>query len=187
VAEMDVPFHEAGHALAGYYYGVPIKTVSVIARDGDAGRCRFETVGSELVAATILVAGAMAEKKALGHLERFNWFNGDDTDTRNAADMADALVEAGGFDGDVFACRSWVELRARSLLLTKWRAVSAIAAKLRKSHVLMGDEVVDICRREGVRRLGELSKAEAVARMTPKGRRAILGTVAADGKIIEKR
>lgn len=187
--DIDVEFHESGHALAGYYYNVPIKTVSVIARDGEAGRCRFETgaVGSELVAATILVAGRMAEKRALGDREVFNWFDSDDTDTRNAADMVDAIVEDGGFRGDVFEARRWVELRARGLLLTQWRAVEAIAAKLRKSKVVMGDEVDAICKREGVLRLGEISKSEAMKRMTPKGKHRLLGTVAADGKtVIEK-
>lgn len=91
--------------------------------------------------------------------------------------MVDAMVEDGGFEGDVFVARHFVELKARSLLLTKWRAVEALAAALRKSKRLTGAEVEEICRREGVRRLGELSRDEAMARMTPQGRRAILGKV----------
>ena len=175
-------------SAAGYYYGVPIKTVSVYPADGEAGRCRFDSraVRSELVAATISVAGPMAEKRALGEVERFNWF-WDDTDTRNAIDMVDAIVEDGGFNGDVFEARRWVELRARGLLLTKWHAVEAIATKLRKSKVVMGDEVVKICQREGVRRQNELSKEEALKKLTPEGRKHLLGTVAAGGKTIVER
>jgi hypothetical protein len=185
---IDVQSHEAGHALAAYYFGAEIKTVSVYSSDGEAGRCRLGRDGtdSELDVATILVAGRMAEKRALGHREVFNWFD-EDVDTVNACDMVDAIVEDGGFEGDLFEARRWVELRARSLLVTKWKAVEAIAARLRKSTVLTGDEVVAICRREGVRRLGELSKDEAMARMTPAGKRAVMGTVAPDGKTIEKR
>jgi hypothetical protein len=136
VKEIDVEAHEAGHALAGYFFGVPIKTVSVYAKDGEAGRCRFDSgaVGSELDAATILVAGRMAELRALGFVERFNWFE-EDPDTVNACAMVDAIVEDGGFEGDLFEGRRWVEVRARSLLLTKWRAIEALAAALRKHTV----------------------------------------------------
>jgi hypothetical protein len=190
--EIDAHAHEAGHALAGYYFGVPIKTVSVYSSDGEAGRCRFESgaVGSELVAATILVCGRMAEKRALGDREAFNWLDDDDTDTRNAVDMVDAIVEAGGFDGDVFEARHWVELKTRSLLATKWAAVEALASKLRKSHVLMGDVVVKICRAAGVRRQSEgrsISRDEALSKLSPKGRRALMGEVTADGKTRIKR
>jgi hypothetical protein len=161
VTEIDVATHEAGHALAGYYLGVPIKTVSVYSAPGEAGRCRFESgaaASSELDVATVFVAGRMAEKKALGHLERFNWFD-DDVDTAHACDMVDAITEAGDFDGDVFEARHWVEVRAHALLTTKWKAVEQVAAKLRKSTVLTGDEVASICRAAGVRRLGEGRRA----------------------------
>jgi hypothetical protein len=120
MSRIDVEAHESGHALAAYYYGVPIQSVSTYKKDGEAGRLRLErgagSVSSELVAATILVAGQMAEKRALGHVERFNWF-GDDVDTVNARDMVDAIVEHDG--ADLFETRRLVELRARGLLLTK--------------------------------------------------------------------
>jgi hypothetical protein len=108
----------------------------------------------------------MAEMRALGRAERFDWFD-DDHDTSAAVDMVDAIVADGGFDGDVFDCRHWVEVRARSLLVTKWRAVEALAAKLRKSTVLTGDEVVEICRREGVARLGEKARRTAQVHRGP--------------------
>jgi hypothetical protein len=104
-----------------------------------------------------------------------------------AADMVDAIVADGGFEGDVHAARRWVELRARSLLVTKWQAVQAIAEKLRMRKLLTADDVADICERAGVRPHGTITKAEAMAKMTPAGRRAVTGTVGADGKTIEKR
>jgi hypothetical protein len=180
--DIDVEAHEAGHALASYYYGVPIESVSTYSKDGEAGRLRIDRSAqprSELEAATIFVAGRMAEKRALGEPEVFNWFDDDDTDTVNACDMVDSIVEHDG--ADLFETRRLVELRARGLLVTKWHAIEAIAAGLRKSKRLTGDEVVAICRREGVRRLGELSKDEAMAKLTPQGKRNLLGTVGPDG------
>jgi hypothetical protein len=186
---IDVEAHEAGHALAAYYYGVPIESVSTYSKDGEDGRLRIDRSAqprSELEVATILVAGRMAEKRALGEREVFNWFDDDDTDTRNAADMVDAIVDDCG--SDLFETRRLVELRARGLLLTKWRAVEAIAAGLRKRKRLTGDEVVAICRREGVRRLGELSKDEVLAKLSPQGRRNLMGEIAPDGRTrIHKR
>ena len=181
---MNVEFHEAAHALAAYVYNVPIQSVSTYKKDGEAGRLRAKPGASstELNTAALLVAGQLAEKRALGDREVFNWFNDDDTDTRNACVMVDAIVEGGGFEGNLFAARHFVELKARSLLVTKWRAVEAIAAALRKSKRLTGDEVVTICRRKGVRRLGELTKDEVLARLTPEGKRNFLGTVGPDGK-----
>jgi hypothetical protein len=93
--------------------------------------------------------------------------------------MVDAIVDDCG--SDLFETRRLVELRARGLLGTKWYALEAIAAGLRKRKRLTGDEVVAICRREGVRRLGELSKDEALAKLTPEGKRNLLGTVGPDG------
>jgi hypothetical protein len=191
VTGMNVEAHEAGHALAAYYFNVPIESVSTYRKDGDAGRLRIDRTArpkSELEVATILVAGRMAEKHALGEREAFNWFDDDDTDTRNACNMVDAIVEDGGFEGDLFEARRWVELRARALMLTKWKAVEALAAKLSKSKRLTGDEVVAICRREGVRRLGELSKDEVLAKLSPQGRRNLMGEIAPDGRTrIHKR
>lgn len=68
MSRMDVEAHEAGHALAAYYYGVPIESVSTYRKDGEAGRLRAKcgAASSELEAATLLVAGQMAEKRALG-------------------------------------------------------------------------------------------------------------------------
>ena len=187
--DLDVEVHEAGHALAAYYLGIPLKTVSVYSRDGEAGRCRFDGTGtaSELDIATMAVAGRLAEHRALGFREAVNWFDDDDVDTTNAINMVDAIVEQGGFDGDVHAARHWIELRARSLLVTNWRAIRPLAEKLRVRVLLDADDVAKICKREGVRRHGELTKAEAMAKMTPAGRRALMGKVAPDGKNIEYR
>jgi hypothetical protein len=135
-----------------------------------------------MVAATIFVAGRMAEKRALWEREAFNWFDEDDTDTCNAA-MVDALIEyEGGFGGDVFEARRWIETRARGLLLTKWHAVEALAAGLRKKKRLTGDEVAAVFKREGVRRLGVLSRDEVLAKLTPQGKRNLLGELGRDGR-----
>jgi hypothetical protein len=53
---------------------------------------------------------------------------------------------------------------------------------LRKSKRLTGAEVDEICRREGVRRLGELSKDEVLAKLTPQGKRNLLGELGRDGR-----
>jgi hypothetical protein len=181
--DIDVEAHEAGHALAAYFYGVPIESVSTYSKDGEAGRLRFDRTAqpkSELEVATILVSGRLAEKRALGDREAFNWFDDDDTDTRNAVAMVDAIVADCG--SNLFETRRLVELRARGLLVTKWHAIEAIAAGLRKRKRLTGDEVVAICRSEGVRRLGELSKDEVLAKLTPQGKRNLLGAVGPDGR-----
>lgn len=187
--DIDVEAHESGHALAGYYYNVPIESVSTYSKDGHAGRCRLKpgAVSSELDAATILVAGRMAEKRALGHREAFNWFDDDDHDTAHAVAMVDAIVADGGFQGDLFAARHFVELKAQGLLATKWRAIEALAAALRKTKRLTGDEVIEICRREGVLRQRELTQEQALAKLTPEGKRALLGAVGQHGKNIIKR
>jgi hypothetical protein len=162
---------------------VPIESVSTYRKGGEEGRLRIDRSAqpkSELEVATVLVAGQIAEKRALGLPERFNWLNDDDTDTVNACAMVDSIVEHDGVD--LFETRRLVELRARGLLLTRWHAVEAIAAGLRKAKRLTGVEVVAICRREGVRRLGELSKDEVLAKLTPEGKRNFLGSVGPDGR-----
>lgn len=70
---MNVEFHEAGHALAAYVYNVPIQSVSTYKKDGEAGRLRAKagTSSTELNTAALLVAGQLAEKRALGDREVF--------------------------------------------------------------------------------------------------------------------
>jgi len=130
--------------------------------DGHAGRLRLKNGGkaSELDVACMCVAGTLAEQRALGQPERVNWF-AEDMDTQNAIKMVDTMVEAGDFNGDVFEARHWVEVRARSLLASKWRAIQALAEKLRVHSLLTGDEIAEVLKGEGVRPHGELSKAEA--------------------------
>jgi hypothetical protein len=58
-------------------------------------------------------------------------------DTRNAADMVDAIIEDGGFDGDVPDARHWVEVRARSLW-RRWRSSSTASTSLGPSMACSG-------------------------------------------------
>lgn len=181
-------YHEASHALAAFVHGLSMTHVSIReAPEHSLGRYSIQNghAVDDHRPAVIMIAGQVGERMALGKDPRPNWFLDDDHDMESARlfierAWGDSLERQQ--DG-----RQLAQLQARSLLVTKWHAVQAIAEKLQRNTTLLGAEVEEICKREGVRRLGELSRGEAISRMTPRGKQRLLGTVAADGKtVIEK-
>lgn len=129
--------------------------------EGDLGRTRLDSsaVEDDMSAAMILVAGQLAEKRALGQLERFNWF-ADEHDANHARHFADRIAADGGCEGDVVEVRRFIELKARSMILTCWAAVAEIAAKLERDKTLVGEEVSRICLAEATRRSARLAAAK---------------------------
>lgn len=136
--EIDVASHEAGHTVAALVFGIPIRSVSVRPKEDHAGISRLDGRGAEeMHGAIVLVAGSLAEKKALGHLPRFNWF-WDDHDAEAARELVDVMAARDGLD--VYDFRRLVELKARSLLTARWSGVQALATALERHTVLTGDE-----------------------------------------------
>lgn len=80
-----------------------------------------------------------------------------------------------------------------------WQEIEAVASALERKTTLLGAEIRRIIADAQVRKAEErdrlrgivrrpLTREEAMARLTPRGRRAVIGTLAADGKtIVEKR
>jgi hypothetical protein len=183
MTDFSPSYHEASHALAAFMHGLSMTHVSIREAPGHSlGRCSIQNghAVDNHKAAVIMIAGHVGERMALAKDPRPNWFLDDDHDMESARlfiewAWGDSIERQQ--DG-----RQLAQLQARSLLTVQWEAVQAIAERLQRNTTLLGDEVVDICKRLGVRRLGELTRAEAMKRMTPRGKQRLLGTVAADGK-----
>jgi hypothetical protein len=176
-------WHESGHALATTYFGLSMQHVSIRATKNSLGRCTIQNghTVDDLTAAVVMVAGHVAERMARGDDPRPNWFLDDDHDMESARIFIQRACD------DELAGRQLVQLRARALLRTKRDALAVLAQRLNRETTLTGSQVAEICKLEGVGLHGQLTKAEAMTRMTPAGRQRLMGTVAADGKtVIEK-
>jgi hypothetical protein len=128
-----------------------------------------------------LGGGKFARRRASSHRLRL--------DTNNARNLLDG-------ESDPLHSRRYAESLANSVLLTNWPAVLTIADEMVQSRLknIDGDAVERIARDAGARKhptkskgRRPISRAEFLARLTPEGRRAVLGTVAGDEKRIEKR
>jgi hypothetical protein len=185
MSEFAPSYHEAGHAVAAQYFGLGMTHVSIRAAEDSLGRCSIQNghTVDDLTAAVVMLAGQVAERMALGKDPRPNWFLDDDHDMDSARLFVQRACK------DELEGRQLAQLKARALMSTKWEAVSTIAGELQRKTTLLGEDVERICRELGVTNHGSkpISKAEAMAKLTPRGRRAVLGTVAGDGKSIEKR
>jgi hypothetical protein len=137
--------------------------------------------------AAILMAGSLAEARVTNGSDRVNWFR-DDVDTNNARNLLDG-------EPDPLRARRYAETLARATLIGNWPAVLGIADELVQSRLknIDGAAVERIARDAGARkhpttRKGRpITRAEFLERLTPRGKAAVRGTVAPDGKIIEKR
>ena len=192
-------YHEASHAVAAAELGLPVTVLSIRPAEDSAGRTHFD-INSEgfrrlddLACTVIKVAGEVGARIAAGAKRpEFNWFS----DDGDAVDARSFVARAGGDELDT---RRLAALKAYALLSVRWEAVEEIAAKFQRSKTILGQEVEEIVRKVRLRNLGwtdkeikaghrgRLSKAEAMAKMTPAGRRRLMGEVGPDGKIIEKR
>ena len=180
--DLSPAHHESEHSLGAFVYGLTMSHVSIRPTEDSLGRCRIldghKTTDHH--GAVVMIAGHVAERMALGRDPRPNWFLEDDHDV----DSARVFIERAW--GDTVERqqegRALAQLQARSLLTVHWDAVQEIAQRLERYTGIVGEEVVAICKRHKVRRAGELSKEEAMAKMTPAGRKRLLGVLAADGK-----
>ena len=179
-------YHEAGHAVAAQYFGLGMTHVSIRTAEDSLGRCTIQEGNrvDDFTAAVVMLAGHVAERMALGRENVYpNWFLDDDHDMDSARIFIDRSCT------NVLEGRQLAQLKARALMSTKWEAVSTIAGELQRKTTLLGEDVERICRELGVTNHGSktITRAEAMAKLTPAGRRAVIGTIAADGKSIEKR
>jgi hypothetical protein len=143
-----VAVHEAAHALAAHVLHVPIRSVSIRPKESHLGVSRFAATGEEppIDCAIVFAAGRMAERMYSGRAERTNWFDVDDPDVTSAVWFLDRTA-------DPLAARQLVELRTRSLLSTRWPALTALADELDRRVMLLGPQVEKLLR--GVRRAGD--------------------------------
>jgi hypothetical protein len=184
-----VAVHEAGHLFTAWAFGAEVRGAAVIHTTTGLGQSflRRGTCDNPAQVAAILLAGALAEARLTNGSSRVNWFR-DDVDTNNARNLLDS-------ESDPLIARRYSESLANSVLLTNWPAVLGIADEMVQSRLknIDGDAVERIARDTGARKHPTkskgrpISRAEFLARLTPKGRRAVLGTAAGDGKRIEKR
>lgn len=159
----DAAYHESGHGLVAYALKVPIRLLSIRPGEGESGRTRLDpsAVGDDMSGAMILVAGELAERRALGHADKFNWF-ADSHDASHARDCADHIAADGGCEGDVLEVRRFIELKTKSMLFSRWEAVEEIAATLQRHTTVLGEEVERICLAERAR-----MNARAIAAKPP--------------------
>lgn len=191
-------WHEASHAVAAAELGLPVTAVSIRPAEDSAGRTHFD-INSEgfrklddLSCAVIKCACEVGARIAAGaRRPEFNWL----ADHGDAVDARSFVARAGGDELDT---RRLVALKAYAVLSVRWAAVEELAAKFQRSKTILGEEVEEIVRKVRLRNNGwtdeeiragrhPISKPAAVAKMTPAGRKAITGTLAPDGKRIEKR
>ena len=184
----STPFHEASHCVAALELGLPVTYASIRPNEDEAGRTRFNTAAmgkqlGDLECAIIKIAGEVGARMAAGETTpTFNWF-------ADGGDAEDARYFIASIDGvDELDTRHLATLRAYALLRVRWDAVEAIAAKFERNKTVLGEEIEEICRQHGVKLKGgrPISKTEALAKLTPAGRKRLAGQVAADGKRIEK-
>jgi hypothetical protein len=146
MSEFAPSYHEAGHCVAAQYFGLGMTHVSIRAAEDSLGRCTIQNghTVDDFTAAVVMLAGQVAERMALGKDPRPNWFLDDDHDMDSARIFVDRSC------ANVLEGRQLAQLKARALLSTKWKAVSAMAEKLQHHTTLLGEDVERICREHGV-------------------------------------
>jgi hypothetical protein len=159
MTEFSPSYHEASHAVAAHTFGVPITYLSVREREDSLGLARLDSDRADIddvQAAVIMVAGQVGERMALGKDNpQPNWFAEGDHDMEHARHFVHRF-----FGDDELEGRRQVTFRARSLLRTRWEAVTAIAEKLERNKTVLGEEVSKICLAEAARRGARARAAE---------------------------
>jgi hypothetical protein len=144
-----VAVHEGGHLLAGWTFGLAIRgghTLQTSKGCGLSYMAEGDKDARPLDVAAVLVAGSMAEAMLWGRPERFNWLHSDH-DATYARLFTDDMP-------DSFAARQLVELKARSLLFVRWKALEAIADELTRKRWVDGHTVDRLCVANGARKVG---------------------------------
>src|SRR3954471_6910286 len=141
-------FHEAGHAVAAYVLGRPIKHATIVPEQWKLGHVRLggRHHAQRLETTTVGVqarfrlecdvigafAGPEAERRATGRANNV----GARSDHGYAADVALAL--AGGDEKEANAYIRWVRRRAERLIEQYWTQVEAVAALLMERRTVTG-------------------------------------------------
>jgi hypothetical protein len=148
--------HEAGHAVAAFYFDHSINYVTIKPGKDFAGRCirppgygrNFEPESGAISARqyvtmldNIVISFAGHEAEA-AHSGRQNWV-GSRSDREKAADLA--LYISGGPE-DASALLRWRRITARGLVETRWTEITAVAAALLDRETLTGGEVREAIR-----------------------------------------
>jgi hypothetical protein len=154
MADWETAVHEAGHGVAGWTFNVEMHLVSIRQTEEHAGVTHFNASGFEddVTCATILVAGEIAQRIASGDRSpRFNWLKdtgGGDSDAEKARRFCDRTSRP-------LLMRQLVELKASSLVHTRWRAVEAVAEYLERRTLILPADIDRLCREAGARKAGE--------------------------------
>lgn len=129
-------YHEAGHAVAAFVLGVPLKSVCIVPdpKAGNAGhvslgRCRSVDAMHKL--GIVAVAGEAAQRRYNPRSVRRHHGGGD-----RQAVVDFALDRTGGSEEQAtLLARLW-ELQARDLVESRWDAVQLVAKALFKRNTL---------------------------------------------------
>jgi hypothetical protein len=185
-----VGVHEAGHLLTAWALGAEVRGAFILHTSRGLAQSNLGTGQCDNPAhvAAILVAGSLAEDRVTNGSNRVNWFR-DDVDTNNARNLLDG-------ESDPLRSRRYAETLASATLSANWPAVLGIADELVQSRLknIDGAAVERIARDAGARKHPTISKgrpiskAEVLAKLSPQGRRNLIGEVAPDGRTrIHKR
>jgi hypothetical protein len=130
---MATAWHEAGHAVIAYRFGVEVAGVTIVAYRDYAGRClRLRTDPERAI--QIALAGSLAEMR----ISPTSSYDRGDYDT--ASGLARDLA---GSDGARELLKH-MEQRTRSLVECCWLAIERVALALLDSDLLTGQQVKNI-------------------------------------------
>jgi hypothetical protein len=144
-------FHESGHCVSAWTFGVEMHAVNIRETEEHYGVTYFKNnEADDITCAVIMTSGEIAARIALGgrgDRERFNWLAGG-CDAEKARWFCDQTSRP-------LLMRQLVELKASSLLRTRWRAVEAIAEHLERRTLILPADIDRLCRAAGARKAGE--------------------------------
>ena len=146
----DLAHHEAGHALAAWYFGYPIDFVSIEPKQDFAGRCiaspvlkeggAFETVVKPdeyvkvLQAIDVCLAGPEADAVFSGHR---HW-RGSRRDRQLAVRLATSLCRD---SAEIAALLTWRRIRTQAFVVKYTEEIDAVAEALLEHALLTGNQV----------------------------------------------
>lgn len=156
--EVEIAFHEAGHALMFLLLGSRFASVSVVPDRLTSGRVEPNVPPSSFGTQTDytprwVVARWLCERRIMTLLagpiasERYadpNTFA--ETCSSDFREAAREAARATGSSAEADAMLQWLALRTRNLLNHEWRAVAAVANALLETPELTEDEVFDAAR-----------------------------------------
>jgi hypothetical protein len=97
MTDISTAHHDAGHALLAFLNDIGPRSVSIEATERHAGIAKLSphTGLDDITCAAVLIAGELAEQKAVGRTLRFNWLrdDGPNSDASKARWYTDRLPE----------------------------------------------------------------------------------------------